>query len=188
MPSSHLILYHPLSPFPSVFPSISVFSNESALPIRWPKYWSFSFSISPSNEYLGLVSFKVNWFDLLLSKALSRVLSSRTVQKNQFVGTQPSLWSDDHIHTWLLEKLKLCLLWTFVDKVMSLLFNMLSRFVIAFLPRSKRLLISWLPLSSSVILEPKKMRSVTVYIFSSSLCQEGMRPDATIFVLWMLKF
>ena len=98
------ILCHPLLFLPSIFPSIRVFSNESTLCIKWPKYWSFSFSISPSNEYSGLISFRINWFDLLVSKGLSRIFSNTTLQKHQFFGTQPSLWSNSHIHTWLLEK------------------------------------------------------------------------------------
>ena len=101
---NHLILCHPLLLCPSVFPSIMVFSNELALHIRWPKYWSFSFSISSSNEYSRLNSFRIDWFHLLLSKGLSRVFSRATVRKHQFFGAQPSLWSNSHIHTWLLEK------------------------------------------------------------------------------------
>ena len=102
MISSHLVLCHPL--LPSIFPSIKVFSNELALHIRWPKYWSFSFSISPSNDYSGLISFKIDWLDLLQSKGVSRVFSNTAVQKHQFFSTQPSLWHNSHIHTWLLEK------------------------------------------------------------------------------------
>ena len=98
------------SPPPSIFPSIRVFSNELVLHIRWPKYWSFSFSISHSNEYSGLISFRIQWFDLLQRKGLSTVFSNTTVQKNQFFGTQPSLWSNSHICTWLLEK---TLLWLY---------------------------------------------------------------------------
>ena len=98
MPSNHLILRHPLL-LPSIFPIIRVFSNESVLHIRWPKYWSFSFSISPANEYSGLISFRMDWFDLLVSRGLSRVFSNTTVQKNQFLGTQLSLQSNSHIHT-----------------------------------------------------------------------------------------
>jgi len=104
MPSNHRILCHPLFLLSSVFPSIRVFSSESALLIRWPKYWSFSFSISPSNECSGLISFRINWFDLLAVKELSRVFSNTTVWKHKFFGTQTSLWSNSHIHTWLLEK------------------------------------------------------------------------------------
>ena len=103
MTSNHLILCHPLL-LPSIFPSIKVFSNESVLSIRWPKYWGFSFSISPSNEY-SLISFRTDWLDLLaVSKGLSRVFSNTTVQKHQFFDTQSSLWSNSHIHTWLLKK------------------------------------------------------------------------------------
>ena len=105
MPSNHLILRHPLLLLPSIFPSIRVFSNESALSIRWPKYWSFSFSIRPSmNKYSGLISFRTDWLDLLQTKGLSRVFSNTTVQKHQFFGAQLSLWSNSHIHTRLLEK------------------------------------------------------------------------------------
>ena len=111
MPSNHLILCHPLLLLPSILPSIRVFSNESALPIRWPKYWSFSFNISPSSEYSGLISFRMDWLDLLAVQGrLSRVFSNTTVQKHQFFGAHPSLWSSSHIHTWPLEKpsLSLC--------------------------------------------------------------------------------
>ena len=104
MPSNHLILCHPLLLLPSIFPSIRVFSNESALCIRWPKYLSFSFNISPSNEHPGLISFRMDWLDSLQSKGLSRVFSNTTVQNHQFFGTQLSLQSNSHIHTWLLEK------------------------------------------------------------------------------------
>ena len=105
MPSNPLILCHPLLFLASIFPSIRVFSNELALRIRWQKYWNFRFSTSPSNEYSGLIFFMICWFDLLLSKGLSRVFSNTTVQKHQFFSTQLSLWSNSHIHTWLLEKL-----------------------------------------------------------------------------------
>ena len=104
MPSSHLILCHPLLHLPSIFPSIRVFSIESALRIRWPKYWSFSFSISPSNEYPGLISFRMDWLDLLAVQGISSVFSNTTVQKHQFFGAQLSLLSNSHIHTLLLEK------------------------------------------------------------------------------------
>ena len=100
MPSNHLILCHPLLLLPSVFPSIRVFSNESVICIRWPKYWSFSFSISPSNEYSGLMSFRIDWFDSLLSKGFSRVFSRTTVWKHQFFCAQPFLWSSSHISMW----------------------------------------------------------------------------------------
>ena len=104
MPSNHLILSHSFLLLLSIFPSIRVFSKESVLCIRWPKYWSFSFSISPSNEYLGMISFRIGWFDLPLAKGLSRVFSNTTVQKHQFFSAQLYLWSSSHIHTRLLEK------------------------------------------------------------------------------------
>ena len=103
MPSYHLILCRPLLLLPSIFPSIRVFSNELALRIRWPKYWSFSFSISPSNEYSGLISFRINWFDLLAVQETLKSLQ-HTVQKHQFFGVQPSLWYNSYIHSWVLEK------------------------------------------------------------------------------------
>ena len=137
MPSNHLILCHSLLLSPSIFPSFGVFSNESALCIRWPKNWSFSFSISPSGEYSGLISFMTDWFDLLACRELSRVLFSTTVQKHQFFNAQPSLWSSSHIWYKTPGKTIALTIWTFVGKVVCLLFNMLSRFVIAILPRSK---------------------------------------------------
>ena len=103
IPSNHLILCCPLL-LPSIFPSIRVFSNELVLCIKWPKYWSFSFIISPSNEYSGLISFRIDWLDLLAAKGFSRVFYSTTIQKHQLFGAQPCLWSNSHIHTWLLEK------------------------------------------------------------------------------------
>ena len=165
MPSTQLILCRPLLLLPSVFPSIRVFSNESVLHNRWPKYWNFSFSICPSNEHSGLISFRTDWFDLLaVQGTLKSLLQHHTVQKHQFFGTHPSLWSNSHFHTWLLEKTIALTIQTFVDKLMSLLFNMLFRLVIVFLPRSKRLLISWLQSPSAVILESKKIKSVTVSV------------------------
>ena len=169
---------------PSIFLSIRVFSNESALDNRWPKYWSFSFSkVLPTNIQswypLGLV-----WSPCCPRD--SQESSPAPIWKHQFLGTQPSLWSNTHIHTLLLEKPLLLTTWTFVSKMTSLLFNRLSRFVIAFLPRSKCLLISWLQSPSVVILETKKIKSVTVSIFFPSTCHEVMGPDAMILVFWML--
>ena len=138
IPSNHLIPCRPLLLLPSIFPSVRVFSNESILCIRWPQYWSFSFSISPSNEYSGLIYFRSTGLISLLSKGLSRVFSSTIIRKHQFFSSQSSLRSNSHIHTWLQEKSVLTIQ-TFVSKVTSLLFNMLSRLVIAFLSRSKRL-------------------------------------------------
>ena len=124
--------------------------------------------MSPSNKYSGWISFRIDWWITLKSKGLSRVFST-TIQKHQFFGAQPSVWSNSHTHTWLLKKTIALTIWSFVSKVISLLFNMVSRFVIAFLPRSKHLLISWLKwpcFMAEVILEPKKIKSVTVSIFS----------------------
>ena len=156
MPSTHLILYRPLLLLPSIFPNTRVFSNESTLCMRWPKYWSFSFSISPSNEHPGLVSFRMDWLDLLAVqgtlKSLLQHHSSKAsiLQHSAFFIVQLS-------HPYMTTgKTTALTRWTFVDKVMSLLFNMLSRLIITFLPRSKRLLISWLQSPSAVILEPKK--------------------------------
>ena len=161
----HLILCHPLLLWPSVFPSIRVFSNESVLCIRWPKYWSFSFSISPSNEYSGLISFRMDWLDLLAVqgtlKSLLQHHSSKAsiLQCSAFFIVQLS-------HPYMTTgKTKALTRWTSVGKVMSLLFNMLSRLVTDFLSRSKRLLISWLQSPSAVILEPRKIKSVTVPLF-----------------------
>ena len=154
--SNHLIFCHPLLLLPSVFPSIRVFSSDSVLCIRWPKYWSFSFSISTSNEYSGLLSFKIDWLDLLAVqgtlKGLLQHHSSKAsiFQRSAFFTVQLS-------HPYMTTgKIIALIRRTFVGKVMSLLLNMLSRLVITFLPRSKRLLISWLQSPSAVILEPKK--------------------------------
>ena len=159
MPSNHLILCHPLLLPPSIFPSIRVFSNESALCIRWPKYWSFSFNISPSNEYSGLISFRMDWLDLLaVQRTLKSLLQHHSskasvLQCSAFFIVQLS-------HPYMTTGKTIALTrWTFVGKVMSLLFNMLSRLVITFLPRSKRLLISWLQSPSAVFLEPRKINS-----------------------------
>ena len=156
MPSNHLILCHPLLLLPSIFPSIRVFSNGSALRIRWPKYWSFSFNISPSNEHPGLISFRMDWLDpLAVQGALKSLLqhpSSKAsiLQRSAFLIVQL-------LHPYMTPGKTIALTrWTFVGKVMSLLFNMLCRLVITFLPRSKRLLISWLQSPSTVILEPPK--------------------------------
>ena len=156
--SNHLILCHPLLLLPSVFPSIRVFSSETALCIRWPKYWSFSFSISPSNEYSGLIFFRIEWFDFfavqgtLKSVLQHHNLKASILQHSDFFTVQSS-----HLHMTTGKTIALTL-WTFVGKVMSLLFNTLSMFVITFLPRSKCLLISWLQSPSAVILEsPKKV-------------------------------
>ena len=142
----------------SVQASLSI---TNSLHIRWLKYWSFSFSICPSNEYSGLISLRMDWFELLAVQGMHRVFSNTTVQMHQFFGILPSFWSNTHRTTGKIIALTRI---TFVGKVMSLLFNMLSRLVIAFLPRSKCLLISWLQSPSAVIMEPKKIQSLTVSI------------------------
>ena len=179
MPSNHLILCRPLLLLPSIFPSIRVFSNESVLHFRWPKYWSFGFSISPSNEYSGLISFKMDWLGLLavpgtLKNLLQHHSSKASIlQCSTFFIVQLS-------HPYMTTRKTIALTRrTFVGKVMSLLLNILSRLVITFLPRSKRLLISWLQSPSAVILEPKRIKSDTV---SPSISHEVMGPDAMIFV------
>ena len=162
MTSNNLILCHPLLLLPSIFPSIRVFSSESVLHIRWPKYWSFSFSISPSNEYAELISFRIDWLDLL---AVQGTLKSLLQQKSSKASI---LWHSTFFivqlsHPYMTTgKTTALTRQTFVGKVKSLLFNMLSRLVITFLPRSKHLLISWLQSPSAVILEPPKIKSVTV--------------------------
>ena len=182
MPSNHLILYRPLLFLPSIFPSIRVFSSESVLCIKWPKYWSFSFSISPSKEYSGLISFRMDWLDLLAVqgtlKSLLQYHSSKTsiFQCSAFFIVQ---MSHPYITT---GKTKALTRWTFDGKVMSLVFNMLSRFLITFRPRSKRLLISWLQSPSAVILESPKIKSLTVSIVYPPISHEVMRLDAMILV------
>ena len=183
MPSNHLIFCHSLILLPSIFSSIRVFSNESLLHLRWPKYWSFTFSISPSNEYSGQISFRIDWLDLLavqgtLKSLLQyRSLKASILQRSAFFLVQLS-------HPYMTTGKTIALtIWTLVSKVS--IFNMLSRLVIAFLPRSKCLLISWLQSPSAVILEPKKRKSVTVSIVSPFICHKVMEPD-TIF--WMLSF
>ena len=133
--------------------------------IRWPKYWGFSFSIGTTNDYSGLISFRIDGLIALQSKGLSRVFSRTTIRKHQFFTTQ-SLWSNSHIHTWLLKKTIALTIRTFVGKAMSLVFNTLSRFATAFLPNSKHLLISWLQSPSAAVLESKKIKSFTASTFS----------------------
>ena len=182
MPSNQLILCCPLLLLPSVFPSIRVFSNKPAFLIRWPKYWSFSFSISLSNEYSGLISFRkwlvwspcspkdsqdsspVPQFENINSLALSFLYGPALTSVHDYLK--------NHSFDWM----------TLANKGMSLLFNMLSRFVIAYLPRSKCLFLSWLQSWSTLILEPKKIKSVTVSTFSPSICHEVMGPEAMILV------
>ena len=154
MPSNHLILHRILLLLPSIFPSIRVFSNESAFHIMWPKYWTFSFNISPSNEHPGLISFRMHWLDLLAVQGTLKRLLQHHSSKTSIL--QPSaFFTVQLLHAYMTTGKTIALTrWTFVGKVMSLLFNMLSRLIITFLPRSKRLLISWLQSPSAVILEP----------------------------------
>ena len=186
MPSNHLILCRPLLLLPSTFPSIRVFSNESALCFRWPKYWTFSFNISPSNEHSVLISFRMDFLGLLAVQGTLRSLfqhhSSKAsiLQCTAFFIVQLSHPNMTTGKTIALTR------WTFVGKVTSLLFNMqYNRLVISFLARSKHLFISWLQSQSAVILEPHKIKAATV---SPSISHEAMRPDAMFLLLWMLRF
>ena len=187
MSSNHFIHSCPVLLPPSVLPSIRVYFNESVRCIRWPKYWSFSFSISPSNEYSGLILFRIDWFDLL---AVQGTLNSLLQYHNSSINSSElsflySLTLTSIHYYW---KTIALTRQTFFRKVMSLLFNLLSRLVIAFLLRSKCLLISWLWSPSAVISEPKKIKSVTVSIVYPSICHEVMWPDAMILVFCMLSF
>ena len=181
-PSNHLILCRPLLLPPSIFPSTRVFSNEPVLHIRWPKYWSFSFSISPSNKYSGLISFRIDWLDLLAVQGTLKSLLQHYSSKTSIL--QCSAFFVVHLSPPYMTTGKTIALTiqTFIGKVMSLLFNMLSRLVMAFLPRSKRLLISWLQSPSAVILEPPKIKSLTISNVSPSICHEVMGPDPMILV------
>ena len=182
MPSSHLILCHPLLLLPSIPPSIRVFSNESTLHMRWPKYWSFSFSISPSNEHPGLISFRMDWLDLLaVLGTLKSLLQHHSSKASVFWCS--AFFTVQLSHPYMTTGKTIALTRrTFVGKVMSLLFNMLSRLVRTFLPRSKRLLISWLQSPSAVILEPKRIKSDTVSTVSPSISYEVVGPNAMILV------
>ena len=162
MPSNHLILCCPLLLLPSIFPSIRVFSNEPALHIRWPKYWSFSFNISPTNEYPELNSFRMDWLDSLAVQGTLETLLQHHSSKASILW-HSAFFTVQLSHPYMTTGKTIALTWlTSVDKLMSLLFNMLSRLVITFLPRSKHLLISWLPSPSAVILEPRNIKSDTV--------------------------
>ena len=180
MPSNHIILCLCLL-LPSIFPRIRVFSYESVLCIRWPKYWSFSFSISPSNEHPGLVSFRMDWLDLF---AVQGTLKSLLQHSSKASILWPSAFFIVQLsHPYMTTGKTIALTrWIFVGKVMSLLFNMLSRLVLAFLPRNKHLLISRLQSPPAVILEPKKIKSVTVSIVPPFICHERMGLDAMILV------
>ena len=186
MPSNYLILCRPLLLLPSIFPSIRVFSNESAHRIRWPKCWNFSFSISPSNEHPGLISFRMDWLDLLAVQGTFKSLLQHHTLKASILQCS-AFFIVRLSHPYMTTGKATALTGqTFVDKVMSLLFNMLSRLVITFLLRSKGLLISWLQSPSAVIWGPRKIKSATVSTVSPSICHEVMGPDAMILVFWML--
>ena len=165
-PSNHLILCHPLLLLPSIFSSIRVFSNESALHIRWPKYWSFSFNINPSNEHLGLISFRMDWLDLLAVQGTLKSLLQHDSSKASILQ-RSAVFTVQLSHPYMTSGKTIALtIWIFVDKVMSLLFNILSRLVITFLSKSKRLLISWLC---------HHLQWFSVQ-FSSSVVSDSLRP------------
>ena len=178
-----------IQPFlPSVFPSIRVFSNQSVLRIRWPRYWSFSFGNSHSNEYSGLISFRMDWFDLLAIQGTLKSLLQHHSSKASILWCS-AFFIVQLSHPYMTTGKTIALTrWTFVSKVMSLLFNMLSRLVIIFLPRSKHLLTSWLQSPSAVILELNKIKSTTVSTVSPTICHEVMGIDGMILVFWMLNF
>ena len=185
MQSSHLIFCCPLLLLPPIFPRIRIFSTESALHMRWPKYWSFSFNISPSNEHTGLISFRMDWLDLLAIQGTLKSLLPHHSSKASILQCS-ALLIVQLSHPYMTTGKTIALTrQTFVGKVMSLLFNRLSRLVITFLLRSKRLLISWLQSPSAVIWEPRKIKSATV---SPSICHEVMGLDTMILVFWMLHF
>ena len=179
MPSNHFILCHPLLLLHPIPPSIRVLSNDSTLHIRWPKYWSFDFNISPSNEHSRLISFRMDWLNLLVVQGTLKSLLQHHCSKASILR-HSAFFTVQLSYPYMTTGKTIALTRrTFVGKVMSLLFNMLSRLVITFLPRSKHLLISWLQSSSPVILEPKKIKSDTV---SQSISHEVIGPDAMIFV------
>ena len=188
MPSSHLILCHPLLVLPSIPPSIRVFSNESTLLMKWPKYCSFSLSIIPSKEISGLISFRMDWLDLLAVQGTLKSLLQHHSSKAS-IFWRSAFFTIQLSHAYMTTGKTIALTrWTFIGKVISLLLNMPSRLVITFLPRSKCLLISWLQSPSAVIMEPRKIKSDTVSTVSPSICYEVMGQDAMIFVFWMLSF
>ena len=179
MPSSHLILCCPLLLLTPIPPSIRVFSNESTLHMRWPKYWSFSFSISPSNEHPGLISPRMDWLDLLAVQGTLKSLLQHHSSKASIFQCS-AFFTIQLSHPYVTTGKTIALTrWTFVGEVMSLLFNMLSRLAITFLPRSNHLLIPWLQSPSAVILEPPKINPDTV---SPSISHEVMGPDAMILI------
>ena len=188
MPSSHLILCRPFLLLPQTPPSIRVFSIESTLCMKWPKYWSFSFSIISSKETPGLISFRMYWLDLLAVQGTLKSLLQYHCSKAS-VLRHSAFFTVQLSHPYMTTGKTIALTrWNFVGKVMSLLLTMLSRLVITILPRSKCLLISWLQSPSVVILEPRKVKSDTISTVSPSISHDVMGPDAMIFVFWMLSF
>ena len=182
MPSNYVILCHPLFLLPSIYTSIRIFSNEPALRIKWPNYWSFSLSVSASNEYSGLISFRMDSLDLLGVQGTLKSLLQHHSSKASILWLS-AFFTVQLSHPYMTTGKTIALTrWTFVGKVMSLLFNMLSRLVIIFLPRSKHLLISWLHSSSAVILEPPQIKSDTVSTVFPSISHEVMGPGAMIFI------
>ena len=182
MPSNHLILCHPLLLPPSIFPSSRVSSNELVLHIRWPEYWNFSFSISPTSEYSGLISLRINWLDLLaVQGTLKSLLQHHSSKASVLPCSAFFIVQLSHLYMTTGKTIALTRR-TFVGKVMSLLFNLLSSLVITFLPRSKHLLISWLQSPSAVILDSQKIKSDTISTVSPSISHEVMGPDAMILV------
>ena len=176
MSSNHLFLHRPLFLLPPIPPSIRVFSNESTLRMRWPKYWSFSFSISPSNEHPGPISFRMDWLDLLAVQGTLKSLQHHSSKAS--ILWRSAFFTGELSHPYITTGKTIALTrQTFVGKVMSLLLNMLSRLVITFLLRSKHLLISWLQSPSAIISETKKGKSLTVSIVSPSICHEVMGPS-----------
>ena len=182
MPSSHLILCRPLLLLPPIPTSIRVFSNESTLCMRWLKYWSFSYSISPSKEHPGLISFKMDWLDPFAVQGTLKSLLQNHSSKASILRWS-FFFTVQLSHPYMTTGKTIALTrWALVGKVMSLLLNMLSRLVITFLPRSKHLLTSWLKSPSAVILEPQKIKSHTVSTVSTSISNEVMGPDAMNFI------
>ena len=176
MPSNHLILCRPLLLLSSIFPSIRVFSNESALHIRWPKYWSFSFNISPSNDHPGLISFRMDWLDLLAVQGTLKSLIQHHSSKASILRCS-AFFIVQLSHPYMTPGKTIALTRrTFVGKVMSLFFNMLSRLVITFLPRSNHLLISWLQSPSAVILEPPKIKIIICPLTLFNVCHKAALP------------
>ena len=188
MPSNYLILCHPLLLFFSILSSIRVFSSDLPFQIRWPKYWSFSFSTSPSNEYSQLISFLIDWFDLLAVQGTLKSLIPHHSSKAQF-KRRSAFYMVQISHPYMTTGKTIALTrQTFVGTVTSLLSSMLSRLVIVFLPRSKCLLISWLQSPSAVIFGAQENKVCHCFILSPSTCHKVMGPDAMILVFWMLRF